>query len=138
MAGRGRGYKTISVDGLREASEALTSKLPEAFRQAVASSVREGSAIIHGEARRRVRKRSRALMRSIATNIREDGLQAAVGTPMPRGRWLELGTKKMTAKPWLYPAFRRGARHIRKEMRGWGTEAGKRVRFKTKRYRAKS
>lgn len=128
----------VRLDGLREARAALQA-LPEAFRAAVGATIREGAGIIEAEAKRRVPKRTGELAASIGTNIRSDALQAAVGTALPRGRWLELGTKRgVKARPWLFPAFRRGARHVRKEMRGWGEEAGRKVRFKARRFKPKA
>ena len=34
-----------------------------------------------------------------------DGLEARVGTNVPYGRWLELGTTKIAARPWLRRAL---------------------------------
>lgn len=135
-AGRAGRVQPARVDGLREARAALAG-LPAAFREVVAKTLREGGAIIEAEAKQRVRKRSGETRDSIGTNERGDGLQVAVGSGLPRARWLELGTSRSRKFPFLYPAFRRGARHVRKEMRGWGTEAGRKVRFKTKRYKPK-
>jgi HK97 gp10 family phage protein len=128
--------RNARVDGLTEARAALEA-LPEAFRKAAAKTIAEGAALIEREARMRVVRMARTgtgeLARSIGTNVRGDGLQAAVGTGLNYGRYFEVGTKRQQAKPFLYPAFKKGARHVRKEMRGWAEEAGRRVKFKTKR-----
>lgn len=139
LFGKAAARQPKRVDGLREARSALQA-LPEAFRAEAAKTFAQGASIIQAEAKRRVRKRSGATERSIGTNTREDGLMVAVGSGLPRARWLELGTAKWNGKkfPFLFPAFKRGARHVRKEMRGWGEAAGRRVRFKTRRFKPKA
>lgn len=37
--------------------------------------------------------------------FRDGGLTGVVGTDLPHGRWLEFGTAKMAARPWLRPAL---------------------------------
>ena len=43
------------------------------------------------------------LVSSINTEIEENWV--VVGTSLPYGEWLEFGTKKMEARPWLLPAL---------------------------------
>jgi hypothetical protein len=160
--GRAHAGKGFRVDGLTEAYRMLTEQLPAAFREVVASTIREGAEIIEREARQRAPRSmggprrkwkggsvKHRLRDTIGTNIRADGLMAAVGTSDPRGRWLEVGSKvrrvrkgpvlgDRPAQPWLYPSYKRGARHVRKEMRGWVADAERKLRFKTKRWKPKA
>ena len=42
---------------------------------------------------------------SISHEFEDEGLTGIVGTNDPVGRWLEFGTSKMAARPWLRPAL---------------------------------
>lgn len=48
-------------------------------------------------------KQTGRLQTSIASE--RSGLEARVGTNLQYGRWLELGTRDVEARPWLRPAF---------------------------------
>lgn len=128
---RYHGGAAVSVDGLTELRGTL-SDLPAAYRSVVAESIDTGSAIIESEAHGRVPIDEGDLDASIGRNVREDGLQAAVGSGLDYAPHVELGTENMPAQPWLYPSFLVGARFVRKAMRTWAAEAGRRVRFRTK------
>lgn len=52
------------------------------------------------------------LVQSIRFEFREGGLVALVGTDLKYGTWLEFGTKKMAARPWLLPATRKAQREL--------------------------
>lgn len=45
------------------------------------------------------------LVKSIGINYFPQKLLAIVGTNSKVGRWLEFGTKKIAARPWLFPAI---------------------------------
>lgn len=134
----------MSVDGLTDATAAIAQYTP-AFRAAVAQSIDEGSALIETEYRARVPvgdairgryskdRTPGELKRSIGRNVRSDGMQAAVGSSDKKARWVEFGTEDAPAQPGLLPAFRRGARLIRRQMRDWAAKAGERVRFRSRR-----
>lgn len=131
LRGNKKGYY---VDGLTQAKKALAS-LPEAFREVAAKSIAAGSQIILTEALSRapvgweeLREGHVRLKGSIGREVRPDGLQAAVGSGDFTAKWVEFGTKKNAAKPFLYPAYRLGARYVRKAMRGWAKAAGEKVR----------
>lgn len=47
------------------------------------------------------------LVASIDIETDTDRLGAAVGTGLRYGRYLEFGTRKMAARPWLFPTFER-------------------------------
>lgn len=122
----------VVVRGLAQVRFAL-SGLPQAFRDEAIPTIETGAAIIESEAKTRVPYDEGDLERSIETEIREDGLRATVGTDLFYGKFVELGTEDTPAQPYLYPAFRVGARYVRKQMRTWAKGAATRVRTRTKR-----
>lgn len=133
-----RGNKGYYVDGLTQARKALAD-LPEAFREVAADSIDIGSRIILTEAAQRapvgwepVREGHVRLKGSLGREVRSDGLQAAVGSGDFTAKWVEFGTKKNAAKPFLWPAYRLGARYVRKAMRNWAKKAGEKVRTRQK------
>lgn len=133
-----RGNKGYYVDGLTQAKKALAA-LPEAFREVAAKSIDEGSRIILKEAQGRapvgddpLKPGHIRLKPSLGREVRGDGLQAAVGSGDFTAKWVEFGTKKNAAKPFLWPAYRIGARYVRKAMRGWAKAAGEKVRTRQK------
>lgn len=123
---------SVRVDGLTEA-KATVAALPEAFKEQVRESIDIGSRIILSEAGQRVPVREGVLKRSLGRNVRADGLQAAVGSGDKKARFVEFSTNDTPAQPFLYPAFRLGAKFIRAQMRNWAENAGQQARFKTKR-----
>lgn len=131
MATRGRG-RWVSVEGLEEAKDAFAS-MPEAFRDEVIPTLAAGGEIIEAEAKRRVPVAEGDLERSITTETSEQGLNVSVGSPLFYAKFPEFGTSTAPARPWLYPAFRLGAKYVRKQMRVWAAAATKKVRFRTKR-----
>lgn len=50
-------------------------------------------------------KQTGHLRRSVARDVDSHHLTARVGTNLKYGRWLELGTRFMAARPWLRRAF---------------------------------
>lgn len=131
LRGNKKGYY---VDGLTQAKKALAA-LPEAFREVAAKSIAEGSAIILKEALARVPVGDEALKPghirlkpSLGREVRGDGLQAAVGSGDFTAKWVEFGTQRNAAKPFLWPAYRLGVKHVRKQMRNWAKAAGEKVR----------
>lgn len=134
----------LRVDGLTEATAAMA-QLPVEFRAEAIRSIDEGSALIEVEYRARVPvgdaiagryakdRTPGELKRSIGRNVREDGLQAAVGSGSPRAKWVEFATEDTPAQPALRPAYRRGVRLIRQQMKEWGARAGQRVRVRSRR-----
>lgn len=123
---------SVRVDGLTEA-RASVAALPQAFKDVAAEELLIGSNIILTETNARVPVRFGKLKASLGRNIREDGLQIAVGFGDPKAQWVEFATEDTPAQPSLFPAFRLGARYIRRTMRSWAEKAGERVAFKTKR-----
>lgn len=135
IRGNKKGYY---VDGLTEARKALAA-LPEAFREQAAKTIGEGSQIILSEAQQRapvgddpLKPGHIRLKPSLGREVRGDGLQAAVGSGDFTAKWVEFGTTKNAAKPFLWPAYLLGARYVRKHMRGWAKAAGEKVRTRQK------
>lgn len=125
---------SVRVDGLTKARETVA-LLPEAFKDAARDAIEVASRIILIEAARRVPVRHGKLKASLGRNVRSDGLQAAVGSGDKKARFVEFATNDTPAQPFLYPAFRAGAKYIRGSMRRWAEEAGMQAKFKTKRGR---
>ena len=128
----GAGTKMAAIDGLTEARAALLA-LPDAFREAVTVTIAEAAEIIETDAKRRAPVRSGELRDSIGSNIRADGLQAAIGSGASHAPFVEFGTKTMPAQPWLYPAYRAGARLVRSAMKNWAAEALAAVQVRARR-----
>lgn len=132
----GAGAQAVSVDGLTELRGTLAD-LPAAFREVLADAIDTGSAIIESEAHSRVPYDEGDLDRSIGRNVRSDGLQAAVGSGLEYAPHVELGTAHAPAQPWLYPAFRLGARYVRRQMKDFTAAAGRKVRVRVRGKRRK-
>ncbi len=66
---------------------------------------------------------------SIFAEFLNGGLRAIVGTDVVYGEHLELGTKNIAARPWLFPAFERNKDKIkdrvRKAVKAAGRKAGR-------------
>lgn len=119
------------TDGLTDAYAALEA-IPEAFREVLVDAIEKGSGIIESEAHGRVPIKEGDLDRSIGRNIREDGLQAAVGSGLEYASFVELGTHRQRAQPWLYPSYLIGARFVRRKMRESGDVAGQKIRVRSR------
>lgn len=126
-----RGKRGVYIDGLTEAKAAIAS-LPEAFREVASDTIEIGSRIILTEAIRKVPEDKGTLKNSLGRNVREDGLQASIGAGDYKAKFLEFGTDDTRAQPFLFPAYRKGARFVRSQMKGWTEKAGKKVSVRGK------
>lgn len=126
-----RGNRGAYVDGLTEARAALAS-LPEAFREVAAETIGTGSQMIFDESQRRVPVDKSTLKNSGGRNVRPDGLQASVGYGDYKAKWVQFGTNDTPAQDFLWAGFRKGARFVRKEMKGWTEKAGRKVSVRAK------
>jgi HK97 gp10 family phage protein len=123
---------SVRVDGLTKARETVAA-LPEAFKDQARESFQVFRRIVLTEADRRVPVRLGTLKRSLGSNTREDGLQVAVGSGDFKAKFVEFATNDTPAQPFLYPAFRAGAKFVRRDMRNWAEKAGEQAKFMTKR-----
>lgn len=125
------GKRVVRIDGLTQVRAALQS-WPEALRAEVADAFDIGSRIILTEAAGRVPERTGKLKSSLGRNVREDGLQAAVGSSDYKAKFVEFGTEDTPAQPFLWPAFKLGARFVRGQSKQWVAEAGKKITVRAK------
>jgi len=71
----------------------------------MADAVTAGAQDIQAAARERLPRRSGGLVNSVTIEMAPDGLAATIGTDVATGTYLELGTRRMAARPWLQPAL---------------------------------
>jgi len=90
------GRRVASLPGLRSAHEAL-SRATGVSAPGDFPSLRTGH-----------------LRRNVQMELDADALVARVGTNVPYGRYLEFGTRKMAARPWLSRTLRETAGEVRK------------------------
>ncbi len=121
----------FNVDGLTQTKAALQA-WPEALRAEVADAFEIGSRIILTEAAMRVPVRTGALKNSLGRNVRTDGLQVTVGSSDYKAQWTEFGTSDTPAQPFLFPAFRLGARFVRGQSKRWVADAGQKITARVK------
>jgi HK97 gp10 family phage protein len=100
---------TIEIQGLRQLDQALRNMAWPAARRALRRGMRAGANEVRDEARARAPVRTRKLKRSIRTRERSEAdgqLRFAVEVPRKAfyGLFLEYGTVKMPARPFLRPA----------------------------------
>ena len=129
---------TIFLSGMTEA-KATFDALPAAFVEVASESIHEGTDIMWSEAIARAPVGSGKdphpgqLKASIGKQEWKNGLGAEVGCGVFYAKFVEFGTNDTPAEPFLYPAFRIGAKVIRAQMKAWADSAGQRARFRTKR-----
>jgi HK97 gp10 family phage protein len=108
---RGKGRMSLEVEGVRELQESLR-KMPEALRRgALKEGVGDAGAILLREATLRVPIATGALLGTLVAEpvrARRPGrIGVTVGTTAEGfyGFFLEYGTSRMAARPWLRPAL---------------------------------
>lgn len=99
----------VEVLGLKELDRALQELAYPAARRALRKGMRRGANVVRDEARAKARVKTGNLKRKIRTRERreqEGNLRFAVEVPRSAfyGRFLEYGTSKMAARPFLRPA----------------------------------
>ncbi len=100
---------SVEIVGLKELDMALTELAWPAARRALRKGMRKGANVVRDEARAKARVDTGNLKRKIRTRERSEdagNMQFAVEVPRSAfyGRFLEYGTSKMEAKPFLRPA----------------------------------
>lgn len=96
----------IEVTGLAELESQLNALSTGGARRSLAKGLRGGANVVRDEARRRVRKRTGDTAKKIRVKnqgLKFDELTFSVGVNSV-GRWLEFGTSRMPAYPFLRPA----------------------------------
>ena len=99
----------VEIVGLRELDRALQELAWPAARRALRKGMRKGANVVRDEARAKAPVRTGKLRKAIRTRERsEDAGNMRFAVEVPRrafyGRFLEYGTSKMAAKPFLRPA----------------------------------
>ena len=99
----------VQIVGLKELDRALQELAWPAARRALRKGMRKGANVVRDEARAKAPKKTGNLKRKIRTRERrEEGGDMRFAVEVPRsafyGRFIEYGTSKMAAKPFLRPA----------------------------------
>ncbi|KKN81124.1 hypothetical protein LCGC14_0323430 [marine sediment metagenome] len=95
-----RGIRKATLEVERDAKALIRERGAEVHTVSAGEGVREPS--LPGHPPHQV---TGSLFRDVSHEFRNDGLTGVVGTDLPHGRWLEFGTSKMMARPWLRPAL---------------------------------
>lgn len=119
--------KVVGGDRLR----ARVQRIGAAATKEVGKAVAVSAVLVQGECRRRIQRGARSgriyrrgnithqasapgeypktdtgrLVASIFAEVDDDSLGAVVGTDVIYGKYLESGTRRMSARPWLQPTF---------------------------------
>lgn len=101
MAKAAVAMKLEGADDLKRAFATLSAEVRREVKQITTESADE----IKREAKARVRVRTGHTRDTIERKSEDHGLGAEVGTSWFIGRFIEHGTKKMGARPFLFPAF---------------------------------
>lgn len=88
-------------------SNRLTGAVQADIKKAVAVEIERSARTIEGEAKQKVAVDTGTLRRSINTKMASGGLSATVAAGTNYGRFVEFGTRRMGARPFLIPAFER-------------------------------
>ena len=99
----------VQIVGLKELDRALQELAWPAARRALRKGMRKGANVVRDEARAKAPKKTGNLKRKIRTRERrEEGGDMRFAVEVPRsafyGRFIEYGTSKMPARPFLRPA----------------------------------
>ena len=104
---------SVRITNFEEIQEDFT-RLGTYLREAIANALKEAADVIKGEAIPKVRTRTGKTRASIESAVDKLGLRAYVGSNWFVSRFLEHGTRKMRAYPFLRPAIDRNKDHIRR------------------------
>lgn len=100
------GSISFSIEGFDELVKALA-KFPDDAAEVMASSVMQGALIVQDDAKVRCPVDTGTLKRSIHSEFEEqtpNSASAVVGTDVEYGKYVEFGTSRMSAQPYLRPA----------------------------------
>ena len=85
------------------------------YEDAISKAMKEAVLIVEADAKRKAPVDTGRLRASITNEIREIArqvIEGRVGTNVDYARYLELGTSRMSAKPYLRPALRRNFKKV--------------------------
>lgn len=95
---------SVRIDGIKETIAELSLR-DKRVEKAVKAQVGESALKIQEGAKERAPVDTGALRNSITVDFYERGLAAQIGPHMPYAPYVEYGTRKMAARPYLGPAF---------------------------------
>ena len=78
--------------------------MPAAIRSAVAAEVQKAAFRVEADAKAKVPVKTATLQRSIHTVMSNGGLSARIGPSVFYGLFVEFGTRRMGARPYMRPA----------------------------------
>lgn len=98
----------VTIQGL-SSLQAKLNKLEPATRNAIASGVSKAGALVEGSAKLIVPVDTGHLRQSISgrTEKTSDGAKATIGTNVEYAAYVELGTSRQAAEPYLHPALQK-------------------------------
>jgi len=100
---------SVEILGLKELDQALQQMAWPAARRALRKGMRQGANVVRDEVRAKAPVKTGNLRRKIRTRERRedaDGLRFAIEIPRSAfyGRFIEFGTSKIAARPFMRPA----------------------------------
>ena len=102
--------KVIGKSSSRKAMKTLSKETITRFKQLI----RENSIKVWAGAWQNAPVRTSALRRSLKVRILRGGLTGEIGTDKFYASFQEFGTKKHRKQPFLFPAFRKVKRHMKR------------------------
>lgn len=102
-----------STGNFRRKADAIAREIEEAGKEAVLDT----ALAVEGGAKRRVPVRTGRLRNSIGHELADDKLSARVGTNVEYGPYVEFGTTRMHARPYLFPAAESERRGFAKRLK---------------------
>lgn len=121
-SGRIRGGKGTGVKGVSGVKETVAriKAMQDDIPKILATSVLSGAMLVNNSAKEVVPVRTGNLMRSIhpeLTNSTRTFVTVAVGTDVEYAPYVELGTSKQAARPYLRPSLDKNQDKVREEIR---------------------
>lgn len=95
---------SVEIRGLQATKRAVL-QVPANARKAVRREIRRSTLNVQTGAKKRVRVKTGRLRNSIATAFEDEGMTGIVGTNVNYAKFVEHGTRRSRAFPFLFPAF---------------------------------
>lgn len=106
-------FKTKGFKALARKVDKFKGEMKERTRRAITGAVLD----VHREAIRRAPVDTGRLRSSLRFEVREDGLAGEVFTNVFYAPFLEFGTKNITKRPFLFPAFEKARKKLVKDLK---------------------